>query len=192
MTETTAVQEEKNKGQLILERKMRQIQDARSIVLLLSESALPREIVFSIFELDRRVNHIMRNVGFSITLPEAKKKLEEIKKMTNSLWTALKEVIPGLFAFNPEQWHELNEPYEQKQLLIRRRNSIVFIPRSNEGAQIMMAFKILSRKRIDFSVEGNLEGIEKIAKIYLDYTKQIKNITDSISLTKSSNSSKGD
>ncbi|MDI1473018.1 hypothetical protein QI155_10790 [Thermodesulfovibrio sp. 1176] len=188
MTESVA-QEAKSKGQIILERKMKQIQDTRSIVVLISESALPRELVFSIFELDKKINSIMRNVGFSISLTEAKKKIEEVRKKISSLWDKLKEVIPGFFTFNYEQWNEVNDTYEQKQLLIRRRNSIVFIPRSNEGAQIMMAFKILSKKRIDFSAEGNFEGIEKIARIYLDFGSQIKTLNESLSIKQNNDGS---
>lgn len=190
MTETVA-QEAKSKGQLILEKKKKQIQDPRSIVILISQSGLPRELVFSIFELDKKVNSIMRNVGFTIPLEEAKKKIEDVRKMIVSLWNKLKEAVPEYFLFSPERWNELNEPYEQKQILINRRNTIVFIPRSNEGAQIMMAFKILSRKRIDFSREGNLVGVEKIAKIYLEFGKQIKELNELLSIKRSDGDTNG-
>lgn len=188
MTESVA-QEAKSKAQLILERKKRQIQDPRSIVILISESGLPRELIFSIFELDKKVNSIMRNVGFTISLDEAKRKIEDVRKMIASLWDRLKEAVPEYFLFSPERWNDFNEPYEQKQILVNRRNTLVFIPRSNEGAQIMMAFKILSKKRIDFSREGNLAGVEKIARIYLDFGGQIKKLNESLSIKQNSDGS---
>lgn len=180
MTEETTVQQEKSKGQLALERKSRQIQDSRSIVVLISESALPRNIVFSIFELDRNISFISRNVGFLIPLADAKKKMEEVKEVVTSLWEKVKEIIPNLLSFDYENWREINDSEELKQKLIKRRNSVVFIPRTEEAAQIMMAFRELSKKRINFSAAGNLEGVEKIAKVYVEFAKQIKELNESL------------
>lgn len=172
--------QEKTREQVILERKLQQIVDPRSIVVIISNSSLPKEIAFKIFDFDRAVLTITRNVGFTLTLNDAKKYIEEAKKIVNSVWNKVGQIVPGLLTISPENWQEFNDTYEIKQKQAYRRNSLVFIPRTNEGAQLMMAFKILGRKRIDLAATGNLELIEKIAIIYREFLDSAQKFIDSV------------
>ncbi len=182
MTELTENQE-RSKKEIIMERKKRLVQNPRSIVIRVSNASIPANIVRAIFDLDKVVNNIMKNTGFTVSLQDAKKAIEEVKKLSSSLWEEIKKVVPSLYAYNHENWQELNDRDEAKETLARARNAMVFIPRSNECAQIAIGFKVLGRVRLEYSNTGNLEGVNKIAKIITDYAEKI----NSLNLTLSKN-----
>lgn len=189
MTELTENQE-RSKKEIIMERKKRLVQNPRSIVIRVSNASIPGNIVRAIFELDKVVNNIMKNTGFTISLQDAKKAIEEVKKISISFWDEIKKVIPSLYAYNHENWQELNDKDEVKETLAKARNAMVFIPRSNECAQIAVGFKVLGRVRLEYSNTGNLEGVNRIAKIITDYADKINSLN--LTLGKRSEGSNGE
>lgn len=173
-------QVEKTRSELALERKQRQILDPRSLVVLIGAGSVPWETFVNVRELDRKLNRLVRNVGFTVPLDQAMQAVEAARKLASELWDRIKQVTPALFDFNPERWSELNESYEQKQALISRRNSAVFIPRLDETARIMMGFKVLRRRRIELSSAGDLNGVEKIARIFREFDERIRTLSETI------------
>lgn len=162
-----------------LERRLRLIENPYSMVILTSNSVVPNGIVNAIMNLDRSINNLIRETG-RIPVAVVKEKMKEAEALSESLWEQVKSVVPSLFDFDPKRWMEINEPPEQKKLLANRQNARVFIRRTEYGAELMMGFKVMGRKRIEYASTGNIDMLDKMAKIFNSFSEKINELNDSI------------
>ncbi len=153
-----------------------------AIVVRLSSSGIPAKIYFEILELDRKINIIRRNVGLTITFEEAKAKEKKVKELVAKIWNEMQKIIPYFMEYTPAQWRDFNDSRDIKKMLIEQsktnRNVKVFVPRTEETAQMVIALRILGQKRIEYANKGNLENVEKIVKFLVGVAESIKQLNE--------------
>jgi len=172
-------QRDPSRDERFLERKMSLIENPYSIVILASNGVIPIKMIYAVMELDRNLNNLIRETG-RIPVGVVKEKMKEAEALSESLWDQVKSVVPSLFDFDPKRWMELNDPLDQKRVLISRRNTRVFLRKTEQGAEIMTALKVLGRKKIEYASNGDIDSLDKMAKIFTSVFEKIQELNKSI------------
>ena len=172
-------QKDLNRDERFFERKMSLIENPYSIVILASNGVIPIKMIYAVMELDRNLNNLIRETG-RIPVGVVKEKTKDAEALSESLWDQVKAVVPSLFDFDPKRWMELNDPLDQKKALISRRNTRVFLRKTEQGAEIMTALKVLGRKKIEYASNGDIDSLDKMAKIFTSTFEKIQELNKSI------------
>jgi hypothetical protein len=153
------------KHTLILERKLRALNNADSIFIL----PFARE-GFKMAHMSRAADKLMstvkRKFGVTVDVKQAKEIFRDFEDFAGMLWKFVFKLSPNLHSIQSKDWRRVNDPVEVKKTIAFRRASIVIEPRSEESAQIAMAVKIIQQKNIELRQTSTFEELEKFVKEY--------------------------
>lgn len=148
----------KNKSDVIMERKLRLVKEPGSIVLSPKMRDL-HLLTRMLFTTDTAINRMRMNAGTARMplsgLEEANGRIvkftAEVRAFTSALGGSGFFITPG------------SNPLE-KEILARRRNSYVFLPKTAEGATIADLFVSLDSAYFEFKIKSPLRDISKLGQ----------------------------
>lgn len=83
------------------------------------------------------------------------------------------EIIPFNFSLayiDIKNWRVLNDSFEEKDILARRKNTFVFIPKTNETGMWGIIAKIIHKTALQMQIDASTDA-EKISQFALVYKK---------------------
>lgn len=157
------ISEVERKRQERIDKKLRQIQDPRSIVI----APKVRDVHFlatMLYTFDKAVNNMRLNVGLRVPVADLKTKRDDIAEFTKDIT----EYMRALGAGNYGNYYYLggNQSVnpEQKQFLAKRNNTYVFIPSTTEGENLANLIISLDSAFCEFKVKFPLTDLNKISE----------------------------
>jgi hypothetical protein len=162
--EDTAV--EKSRADVIMERKLRLVKEQASIVLSpkMRDLHLLTQILFTT---DKTINRMRMNAG-TVRMPlfELEEANERITRFTSKVRAFTSALGDTNFYMSPG-----SSPAE-KEILARRRNAYVFMPKTSEGAALANIFISLDSAYCEFKIKSPLQDIRKLGEA-IDTMKEI-------------------
>jgi hypothetical protein len=148
----------RNKSDVILERKLRLVKEPGSIVLSPKMRDL-HLLTQMLFTTDTAINRMRMNAGTArMPLSGLQTANERIVKFTARV-RAFTSALGGSGFFVAPGSNPL-----EKEILARRRNSYVFIPKTAEGAAIADLFVSLDSAYFEFKIKSPLRDIAKLGE----------------------------
>ncbi len=149
---------ERNKADVIMERKLRVAKEEGSIVLSprMRDLHLMAQMLFT---MDRAINRMRMQAGtIHMPLAELEAASGRITKFTSRVKAFTTALGGTSFYMSPG-----SSPAE-KEILARRRNAYVFMPKSSEGATIATLFISLDSAYCEFKIKSPLHDIRKLGE----------------------------
>ena len=149
---------EKSKADVIMERKLRLVKEQTSVVLSPKMRDL-HLLTQMLFTTDKAINRMRMNAGtIHMPLAELEAANEKITKFASKV-RAFTSALGGTnFYLSPG-----SSPAE-KEILARRRNAYVFMPKTSEGAAIANLFISLDSAYCEFKIKSPLQDIRKLGE----------------------------
>ena len=149
---------EKSKADVIMERKLRLVKEQTSVVLSPKMRDL-HLLTQMLFTTDKAINRMRMNAGtIHMPLAELEAANEKITKFASRV-RAFTSALGGTnFYLSPG-----SSPAE-KEILARRRNAYVFMPKTSEGAAIANLFISLDSAYCEFKIKSPLQDIRKLGE----------------------------
>lgn len=177
-----AARERQNKKQRMLTQKLENVRrnPLYSIVLFYNqyESYVPVRVA------DRIIRALKKRITSGrITAQEVIDVLKQYSQALNKYWQQLAEIYPGMMGSTPAMWSSLNEPLHERQMLANRMNTFVFIPRSDETAQMAIFVKKLREAAIHFQNDLGHESllkVEKVRQFEQQFAQELKELNQSM------------
>ncbi len=163
MDEETAA---RNKADVIMERKLRLVKEQASIVLSPKMRDL-HLLTQMLFTTDKAINRMRMNAGTAaMPLSELQAANERIVRFTATV-RAFTSALGGTSFYLGLGSNPL-----EKEILARRRNSYVFMPKTAEGAAMANLFISLDSAYCEFKIKSPLHDIRKLGEA-IDTMKEI-------------------
>jgi hypothetical protein len=148
----------RNKADVILERKLRLVKEQGSIVLSPKMRDL-HLLTQMLFTTDKSINRMRMNAGTArMPLSDLEAANGRITKFTSRV-RAFTSALGGSGFFVAPGSNPL-----EKEILARRRNAYVFIPKTAEGAAIADLFISLDSAYFEFKIKSPLRDIAKLGE----------------------------
>jgi hypothetical protein len=149
---------EKSKADVIMERKLRLVKEQTSVVLSPKMRDL-HLLTQMLFTTDKAINRMRMNAGtIHMPLAELEAANDKITKFASRV-RAFTSALGGTnFYLSPG-----SSPAE-KEILARRRNAYVFMPKTSEGAAIANLFISLDSAYCEFKIKSPLQDIRKLGE----------------------------
>jgi len=149
---------EKSKADVIMERKLRLVKEQTSVVLSPKMRDL-HLLTQMLFTTDKAINRMRMNAGTaSVSLPDLEAANERVVKLTARI-RSFTAALGGTASFvSPGA-----DP-AQKDILVQKRNSYVFMPKTSEGAAIANLFISLDSAYCEFKIKSPLQDIRKLGE----------------------------
>lgn len=164
----------KDKADVIMERKLRLAKEQGSIVLAPKMRDL-HILTRMLFTMDRAINRMRMNAGTRyVSLSDLEDANERIIKLTNRVREFTGALGGTAFYVAPG-----SNPIE-KEILLQKRNSYVFMPKTAEGNTLANLFISLDSAYFEFKIKSPLHDIRKLGEA-IDTIKGI--VRDFLELT---------
>jgi uncharacterized protein YqgV (UPF0045/DUF77 family) len=169
----------KDKQELILERKLRALNNIDSIFILPygTEGFKMSQMVRSA---DKFLSTVKRKFGITIELKEAKAVFQEFDDFAGKLWKFIYEISPNLHNVDPQDWRKINDEPGTKKIIAYRKASVVIEPRSEESGKIAMAVKIIQQRNIQVRQKSTFEELEKFVQEYVAILSAFDNLLERV------------
>ena len=157
-----------NRAEAIMERKLRLVKEQTSIVLSPKMRDL-HLLTHMLFTTDKAINRMRMEAGTrNMPLSELEAANERIVKFT----AEVRGFTNALGAGNGSFYLALGSDPREKEILARRRNSYVFIPKTAEGATMANLFIRLDSAYCEFKIKAPLHDIQRLGQA-IDTMRQI-------------------
>jgi hypothetical protein len=169
----------KEKQELILERKLRALNNIDSIFILPygTEGFKMSHMVRSA---DKFLSIVKRKFGITIELKEAKAVFQEFDDFGGKLWKFVYKISPNLHNVDPQDWRKINDEPGTKKTIAYRKASVVIEPRSEESGKIAMAVKIIQQRNIQVRQKSTFEELEKFVQEYVGVLSAFDNLLERV------------
>lgn len=160
-----------------LARKIEQIREhpIESIILFWNQA----EAYFELKLADKILRNARRKLAFSKDGTEKVINMcKAYSEIINKTWRALAAFSQALYEITPEQWTRLNDPLFKKEILANRKNTIVFVPRSVEAAQIAIIIKTIGQLIINYRNSPESDAMQKLIHIKEIESNFLKELTE--------------
>jgi hypothetical protein len=148
----------KNRADVIMERKLRLAKEQGSIVLAPRMRDL-HLLTRMLFTMDRSINRMRMNAGTRyVSLSDLESANERIVKLTNRVRDFTGALGGTAFYVAPG-----SNPLE-KEILLQKRNSYVFMPKTAEGKTLANLFISLDSAYFEFKIKSPLHDIRKLGE----------------------------
>ena len=148
----------KNRADIIMERKLRLAKEQASIVLAPRMRDL-HLLTRMLFTMDRSINRMRMNAGtVYVSLSDLETANERIVKLTNRVREFTGALGGTAFYVAPG-----SNPLE-KEILLQKRNSYVFMPKTAEGKTLANLFISLDSAYFEFKIKSPLHDIRKLGE----------------------------
>lgn len=121
---------------------------------------------FPVREANKVLRALRRQIASArVTASQVESVCNQYQQIVQKYWNLLSEFYPRLNGLSPSQWSVLNDSLQEKQILANRHITFVFIPSSEEAAQLAMLVKIFGRAKIIYRNDTSRDGLFKLESL---------------------------
>lgn len=124
---------------------------------------------------------IIKNPSFA---SEYTKTLNVYEEQANLIFKEIVPFNPSLAYVDIKNWRALNDSFEEKDILARRKNTFVFVPKTNESGMWGIIAKILHKTvlQIQMDTSADAEKISQFAAVYQKAKETLEKINSDMLL----------